>query len=112
MLFLTLVLIVAAIGGRVVAAVAAVAASLLVNWFFVQPYYTLTIAEPEHIVSLVVFVGVAITVGTLVDIAARRAHESQRARIEATALARSAATMAADPCCGLQPGLMVRFMEL
>ncbi len=97
LLFLTLVLMIAAIGGRVVAAVAAVVASLLVNWFFVEPYYTLTIAEPEHIVSLAVFVGVAITVGSLVDTAARRAHESQRARIEATALARSAATLAADP---------------
>ncbi|MEO7370835.1 MAG: DUF4118 domain-containing protein [Ilumatobacteraceae bacterium] len=97
LLFLTLVLIIAAIGGRVVAAAAAVLASLLVNWFFVLPYYTLTIAEPEHIVSLAVFVGVAITVGTLVDTAARRAYESHRARIEATALARSAATMAADP---------------
>ena len=97
MLFLTLVLIVAAIGGMVVAAVAAVVASLLVNWFFVEPYYTMTIAEPEHIVSLAVFVGVAITVGSLVDTAARRAHEAQRARVEATALARSAATLAADP---------------
>ena len=97
LLFLTLVLIVAAIGGRVVAAVAAVVASLLVNWFFVEPYYTLTIAEPEHVVSLAVFVGVAITVGSLVDTAARRAYESQRARVEATALARSAATLAADP---------------
>jgi two-component system sensor histidine kinase KdpD len=97
LLFLTAVLIIAAIGGRIVAAVAAVVASLLVNWFYVQPYHTLTIAEPEHIVSLVVFVGVAIAVGSLVDTAARRAYEAQRARIEATALARSAATMAADP---------------
>ena len=36
------------IGGRMVAAVAAVVASLLVNWFFVVPYHTLTIAEPEQ----------------------------------------------------------------
>jgi len=97
LLFLTVVLIIAAIGGRLVAAVAAVGASLLVNWFYVVPYYTLTIAEPENIVSLCVFVGVAITVGTLVDTAARRALESQRARVEATALARSAAIMVGDP---------------
>ena len=97
LLFLTVVLMIATIGGRVVAAGAAVFASLLVNWFFVVPYNTLTIAEPENVVSLAVFVGVAITVGSLVDTAARRAHEAQRARIEATALARSAATLAADP---------------
>jgi two-component system sensor histidine kinase KdpD len=97
LIFLTVVLVIAAIGGRVVAATAAVVASLLTNWFFVEPYYTLTIAEPEHVVSLAVFVGAAISVGSLVDTASRRAHESQRARIEATALARSAATLAADP---------------
>jgi two-component system sensor histidine kinase KdpD len=68
---------------------------LLVNWFFVEPYYTMTIAEPEHIVSLAVFVGVAITVGSS-STPRRRAHEAQRA-VEATALARSAATLAADP---------------
>jgi two-component system sensor histidine kinase KdpD len=101
---LTLVLVIAAVGGRVVAGVAAVFASLLINWFLVQPYHTLTIAEPENIVSLVVFVAVAITVGSLVDTAARRAYESQRARIEATALARSAATLAADP--DALPGLL------
>ncbi len=97
LIFLTLVLMLAAIGGRVVAGIAAVVASLLVNWFFVPPFNTLTIAEPEHLVSLIVFVGVGIAVGSLVDIAARRAYESQRARVEATALARSAARLAADP---------------
>ncbi len=82
---------------------------MLINWFLVQPYYTLTIAEPENIVSLVVFVAVAITVGSLVDTAARRAYESQRARIEATALARSAATLAADP--DALPGLLEQIRD-
>ena len=97
LVFLAVVLAIAAIGGRVVAVVAAVVASLLLNWFFVLPYHTFTIAQPQNVVSLVVFVGLAIGVGSLVDIAARRAYESQRARVEATALARSAATLAADP---------------
>jgi two-component system, OmpR family, sensor histidine kinase KdpD len=97
LVYLAVVLAIAALGGRVVAVVAAVLASLLLNWFFVLPYHTLTIAQPQNVVSLLVFVGLAIAVGSLVDIAARRAHESQRARIEATALARSAATLAADP---------------
>jgi two-component system sensor histidine kinase KdpD len=97
LLQLSLVLAISAIGGRIVGAVAAAFASLLVNWYFVLPYHTLTIAEPENLTSLVVFIAVAMTVGSLVDIAARRAFESQRSRIEATALARSAATLAADP---------------
>ncbi|MGZ4701180.1 MAG: DUF4118 domain-containing protein, partial [Ilumatobacteraceae bacterium] len=91
LIFLTWVLMIAAVGGRVVAGAAAIVGSLLLNWFFVQPYNTLTIEQPENFVSLLAFVVVAITVGSLVDIAARRAHEAQRARVEATALARSAA---------------------
>ena len=96
LIYLAVVLAIAAIGGRIVAVVAAALASLLLNWFFVLPYNTLTIAEPENLVSLLAFVGLAIAVGSLVDTAARRAYESQRARVEATALARSAATLAAD----------------
>jgi two-component system, OmpR family, sensor histidine kinase KdpD len=97
LLALSVVLAIAAIGGRVVAAVAAIVASLLVNWYYVLPYNTLTIAEFENVVSLVVFVGVAVTVGTLVDIASKRALEARRARLEAEALARSTTSLAADP---------------
>ena len=104
LIFLTVVLMIAAVGGRLVAGAAAILASLLLNWFFVLPYNTLTIAEPQNVVSLLVFVGVALAVGSLVDIAARRAYESQRARVEAAALARSAARLAADP--EALPGLL------
>ena len=90
-------LAIAAIGGTVVAAVAAIVASLLVNWYYVVPYDTLTIAEGENIVALVVFIGVAVTVGALVDVASRRALEARRARLEAEALARSTTSLAADP---------------
>ena len=97
LLALSLVLAIAAIGGKVVAAVAAIAASLLVNWYYVQPYNTLTIAEVENVVALVVFIGVAVTVGTLVDVASKRSVEARRARLEAEALARSTTSLAADP---------------
>ncbi len=94
LLFLSLVLIIAALGGRWVAAAAAVAGSLLVNWFFVDPIHTLTITQPQNLVALIVFVGVAVTFGTLVDKAARRALEARRASLEAEALARAAASLA------------------
>ena len=97
LLALSLVLAVAAIGGKVVAAVAAIVASLLVNWYYVVPYNTLTISEAENVVALAVFIGVALTVGTLVDVASKRALEARRARLEAEALARSTASLAADP---------------
>jgi two-component system sensor histidine kinase KdpD len=94
---LAVVVALAALGGKVVAAVAAVAASLLVNWFYVPPYGTLTIAEGENATALLIFVAVALGVGSLVDIASRRAVEARRARLEAEALARSTTSLAADP---------------
>ncbi|MBI5088095.1 MAG: DUF4118 domain-containing protein [Actinobacteria bacterium] len=96
LLMLAFVLVIAALGGRIVAAVAAVAGSLLVNWFFVPPYHTFTIAELENLIALLVFVGVAVTVGSLVVVASRRAAEAMRARAEAEALARSTTSLAAD----------------
>lgn len=97
LLVLTLVLSIAAIGGTIVGAVAAVVGSLLVNWYFVPPFNTLTIAELENVIALAVFVGVAVTVGSLVVAASQRSLEAKRARIEAEALARSATSLAADP---------------
>jgi len=97
LLTLTLVLAIAALGGTIVAAVAAIAASLLVNWYYVVPYNTLTIAEAENLVALVVFIAVAVTVGALVDVASKRALDARRARLEAEALARSTTSLAADP---------------
>jgi len=110
LVFLSLVLLVAALGGRLVAAVAAVAASLLVNWYFVPPIHTFTISEAENIVSLIVFLAVALTVGTFVDLAARRSIEASRARVEAEALTRAAGELAgADPVRGLLDEIRATF---
>ena len=99
LVYLVVVLIVAGIGGRVVAVVTAVVASLIVNWYFVDPIHTFTITEGQNVVALVVFVIVAAAVGWLVDIVSRRAREANRLRLQAQALARSAANLAgeADP---------------
>ena len=93
---IALVLTIAVLGGRLVGAVAAVLASQLTNWFFVPPLHRFTIAEGSHLVALVVFVAVAIVVGWLVDSAAQRASEARRARAEAEALARGAASLATN----------------
>ena len=94
LLHLAMVLAIAAVGGRLVGAAAAVVSSLLVNWFFVEPYHTLTIAEAENIVALAVFLAVAVTVGWAVDTAARRSIEAHRARVEAESLARAVGRVA------------------
>ena len=93
LIYLAVVVAVSALGGRLVAVVTAVASSLLVNWFLVEPYYTFTIAEAENIVALVVYVAVGVTVGWLVDIAARSGAQATTARAEAEALARAAADL-------------------
>ncbi len=97
LVFLALTLVIAAVGGKLVGAVAAVASSLLVNWWFVDPRFTFTIAEGQNLIALAVFVAVAVMVGALVNVSAERSLEARRARAEAAALARSAASLAADP---------------
>ena len=97
LLALVVVLAIAAIGGLFVGVVAAVVASLLLNWFFVPPYGTLTIGATENLISLVVFIGVAVAVGALVDLASQRSLEARRSRLEAEALARSTTSLAVDP---------------
>ncbi len=59
LLFLVLVIVVALIGGVWPAMAAAVAASLVVNWYFTEPLHTFTIAEGQNLVALVTFLLVA-----------------------------------------------------
>jgi two-component system sensor histidine kinase KdpD len=63
LLYLLLVTVVAAVGGRLPALVTAVTASLAVNWYFTPPFYTFTIHETSNLLALCVFLAVAIIVG-------------------------------------------------
>jgi two-component system, OmpR family, sensor histidine kinase KdpD len=96
LLFLVLVIVVALIGGLWPAIVAAVAASLVVNWFFTEPVHTFTIAEGQNLVALVAFLLVAGIVATLVTKLSTRSADSAHARAEAEALARVAGGLAGD----------------
>lgn len=73
LLYLAGVVAVTLIGGFWPALVAAVASSLLLNWFFTPPLHTWTIESPQNLLALVLFVGVAVTVSSVVHLAARRA---------------------------------------
>ncbi|MER6507561.1 DUF4118 domain-containing protein [Nonomuraea sp. NPDC001636] len=86
LLFLLLVVGVALVGGMWPALTAAVLAFGLLNWFFTPPVHTLTIAEPENVLSLAIFVLVAAMVSTVVDLAARRSREAARSRADAEVL--------------------------
>ncbi|MFN8024256.1 MAG: DUF4118 domain-containing protein [Acidimicrobiales bacterium] len=111
LLDLAVVVAVAALGGLVPGLVASVVAVGLTNWFLTPPLHTLTVNDPENVVALVVFVMVTVVISVLVDRSARRSREATTARAEATALARSAATLvgARDPLPELLEQLRTTF---
>lgn len=85
--YLLAVVGISVLGGRLQGVVAAIAAPLLANWFLIEPYHTLRVDDPENVVELVVFVTVALVVGSYVAIAAQRSAEAEQARREAASLA-------------------------
>jgi two-component system sensor histidine kinase KdpD len=92
LLFLLLVIGVSALGGIWPALFVAIGGFLLVNWYLTPPLYTWTIAEPENVLALVVFLIVAIAMSSFVALAARRAAQATRARAKAESLMRLAGT--------------------
>ena len=86
LVYLVAVVIITVIGGFWPAVLAAVAASLLLNWYFTAPIHTFTIAQPRELLALLLFVTVAVAVSSVVHLAARRAQQAARAREEAASL--------------------------
>ncbi|RVW05842.1 sensor histidine kinase [Rhodococcus xishaensis] len=86
-LFFVVVLGVALFGGVGPAILSALVSGLLLNYFFTDPLYSLTIAEPDNFVTTMVLMVVAVAVAVLVDAAAKRAREARRASQEAELLA-------------------------
>jgi len=82
-----LVIVVALVGGLWPALFAAVLSGLTLNYLFIQPLYTLTIAEPRQLLALVFYVANALLVSLVVDQAARRSREARRAAAESQLLA-------------------------
>jgi two-component system sensor histidine kinase KdpD len=94
-LLIYLVLVVAAtvVGGFWPGVFAAVAACLLLNWYFTEPLHTFTIAEPRNLLALVLFVTVAVTVSSVVHLAARREADASRSARETQSLLSLAQTV-------------------
>ncbi len=93
LVYLVVVVAVAVVGGFWPAVVAAIAASLLVNWYFTPPVHTLTIGDGESLLSLLLFITVAVTVSSVVHLAAHRARQAARAAGEAQELLALAQTV-------------------
>lgn len=109
--YVTLTVVVAAVGGIWPSAVVAVAGFAAGNWYFTHPLRTWTVDHGSDALALAAFLTTAVVVSALVDVNARRTAEAQRARAEATALARLAATVAAsdDPLTSLVDDLRRAF---
>ncbi|MFF2430488.1 ATP-binding protein [Streptomyces mirabilis] len=86
LLFLTVTVAAALLGGLFPALASAAFGSLLLNYFYTPPLHRLTIADPKNIVAIVIFVGVAVSVASVVDLAARRTHQAARLRAESEIL--------------------------
>jgi two-component system sensor histidine kinase KdpD len=93
LVYLVAVVATTVIGGFWPAVLAAVAASLLLNWYFTEPIHTFTIQQPRELLALLLFVTVAVAVSSVVHLAARRAVQAARAREEAASLLELAQTV-------------------
>jgi len=93
LLFLFAVILVALVGGFLPAVLAAIVASLLLNYYFVAPIHTFTISQANNSLALGVFVVVALMVSRVVDIAARRTLQAARANAESELLTTTAGSV-------------------
>lgn len=86
LLFLAVTVAAALLGGLLPALASAAVGSLLLNYYYTPPLHKWTIADPKNIVAIVIFVGVGISVASVVDLAARRTHQAARLRAESEIL--------------------------
>ena len=109
LLVLVVVMAVALVGGLRVALPAAVLGGLVLNWFFTPPYGTLAVDRADQLLALGVYLGAAVAVSVIVDVAARRTAEATRARAEAGALSSLAGATLAE--AHTLPDLLERVRE-
>jgi len=109
LIFLAGVVAVARLGGLLSAFFASLTASLLLNYYFIPPFYRLTINDPQNILALVVFALVALIVASVVDFASRQERRAGKASAEAETLSELArSVLRGDEAIG---ALLGRFRE-
>ncbi len=82
-----LVVVVALIGGIWPALLAALLSGLTLDFFFIDPLNTITVARPLHLLALFLYIVNAVLVSYVVDQAARRTRIARRAAAESELLA-------------------------
>src|ERR1700728_1951945 len=91
--FLVVVMAVALTGGFLPAVIAAIIASLLLNYYFTLPIHSFTISQANNALALGVFVAVGLVTSWVVDTTARRTHQAARASAEAELLRTTAGSI-------------------
>ncbi|HEY2316549.1 MAG TPA: DUF4118 domain-containing protein [Streptosporangiaceae bacterium] len=109
LIFLAGVIGVALVGGFIPALIAAVASSLLLNYYFTPPIYRFTIADVNNAFALVIFVAVGLAVSSVVDTAARRTKQAARSGAESELLATTAGSVLRGQ--GALPAVLDRVRE-
>ncbi|WP_329564236.1 sensor histidine kinase KdpD [Kitasatospora sp. NBC_01266] len=97
LLFFSVTIGAALIGGLFPAIAAALVGSTALNYYFTPPIHKLTISDPQNILAVGIFTAVGIAVATVVDVAARRTHEAARSQTEAQTLSTLAGTVLRAP---------------
>jgi len=91
--FLVAVIVVALTGGFLPAVIAAIIASLLLNYYFTPPIHYWTIAQANNALALGVFVAVGLVTSWIVDATARKSNQAARANAEAELLRTTAGSI-------------------
>jgi two-component system sensor histidine kinase KdpD len=86
MLYLSLAVATALVGGLVPALAASLLGVLALNYWFIEPVHTLDVATGANVLMLVTFALVSAAVSSVVDAAARRRAQATAARAEADTL--------------------------
>ncbi|HXY73637.1 MAG TPA: ATP-binding protein [Actinomycetota bacterium] len=80
--FLVVVVAAAAVGGLGPGIVASVVGFIVFNFFFLPPYNTFTVARPEYVAVLFVFLGISILISALLARATDRAEAAEAREAE------------------------------
>jgi two-component system sensor histidine kinase KdpD len=88
-----LVVVVALVGGFWPALLAAVLAGVTLDFFFIQPLYTVAVDDPLHALAIVLSVVNAVLVSVVVDRAARLSRSARRSAAESQLLATTAGSV-------------------
>ncbi len=109
LLFLSVTVCAALIGGLLPSIASALVGSATLNYYFTPPIHTFTISAPQNILAVAIFTAVGISVASVVDLAARRTQQAARGQAEAQTLSALAGTVLRGAPSG--DGLLIALLD-